>query len=132
MATKTTMTKPVTTKPRAKPKNTSAPTAPETRAEVSAQGEASASPGAGFQLHVEGAKLNLAEGSTPPQGAGDDGHAVKAIRVVASHDGFRRGGRAWSTSPTTVSVDEFTPEQLAAIETEPLLDVAYVADKGGA
>lgn len=47
--------------------------------------------------------------------------AVRALRA-----GFRRGGRAWSDVETVVAVAEFSDEQLAQIEAEPLLVVREV------
>jgi hypothetical protein len=37
--------------------------------------------------------------------------------------GFYRGGRAWTPTPQLVNEDEFTPEQWAEIEVEPLIAV---------
>ncbi len=48
---------------------------------------------------------------------------VPALEVRARHEGFRRGGRAWSKEPTTVPVAEFTKAELAAIMDEPGLVV---------
>lgn len=45
------------------------------------------------------------------------------ITVVAKRDGFRRGGRPWPASPTTVDAEGFTPEQLADIRAEKMLVV---------
>lgn len=49
--------------------------------------------------------------------------AGRRITVTARRAGFRRGGRAWAGTPTTVAASEFTREQLAAIEAEPMLIV---------
>lgn len=48
------------------------------------------------------------------------GDATEGLKVTAKVDGFRRGGREWHGT-TTVSLAELTPEQLEAIEGEPLL-----------
>ena len=50
------------------------------------------------------------------------------ITVVSKRGGFRRGGRPWPASPTTVDTKEFTPEQLADIRAEKML----VITEGGA
>ena len=42
-----------------------------------------------------------------------------SITVVAKRDGFRRGGRAWSTTPETLCLDELTEEQLEALRADP-------------
>jgi len=47
--------------------------------------------------------------------------------VKATRDGFRRGGRAWTTAETRVSRKDFTSEQWAAIEAEPLLLVVLAS-----
>ena len=60
---------------------------------------------------------------------GDPGPAVTKLRISARHDGFRRAGRAWSKEPTTVSVDEFTEDQLQMLYLEPMLLVMAVADE---
>jgi len=54
---------------------------------------------------------------------------VKAIRVTARHEGFRRGGRAWSGT-TTVPVADFSKQQLAQIRAESLLNVEDVTIDG--
>lgn len=48
------------------------------------------------------------------------------LSVRALKDGFRRAGRAWSGVETTVPIKEFTDEQVAALEAEPLLTVKRV------
>lgn len=48
------------------------------------------------------------------------------LTVRALKDGFRRAGRAWSAEETTVPIEEFSKEQLAALEAEPLLTVKRV------
>ncbi len=45
------------------------------------------------------------------------------LTVQARVDGFRRAGRAWSAEPTTVQVADFTPEQIAALRSDPALIV---------
>ena len=41
--------------------------------------------------------------------------------------GIWRGGRFWPAEQVTVSLDEFTDEQVERIVTEPLLDFAFIA-----
>lgn len=56
------------------------------------------------------------------------------LTVRALKDGFRRAGRAWPAEETTVPIEEFSKEQLAALESEPLLTVKRVtvaAEKTG-
>ena len=46
-----------------------------------------------------------------------------AVTVTAARDGFRRGGRAWSTTPTTVPIAELDEDALDALRAEPNLVV---------
>ena len=45
------------------------------------------------------------------------------IQVTSKREGFRRGGRAWSETPTIVDEKDFTAVQLAQIKAEKLLTV---------
>lgn len=45
------------------------------------------------------------------------------LRVRATVEGFRRAGRAWSTEPVDVRVDEFDAAQIKALWAEPRLTV---------
>ena len=47
------------------------------------------------------------------------------ITVTSRWEGFRRAGRAWSVTPTTVAVESLSTDQLQAIEREPALIVAW-------
>lgn len=49
-----------------------------------------------------------------------------ALSVVASRDGFRRAGRAWSREATVVKLSELSDEQIEQIEGEALLTVTEV------
>ena len=49
---------------------------------------------------------------------------TEMLRVVATRNGYRRAGRAWSTAKTEVPADNFTDEELAALESDPNLAVA--------
>lgn len=51
---------------------------------------------------------------------------IKALKVVAKAEGFRRAGRAWSTKPTTVPLAELQAEQVEALHAEPALVVTEV------
>ncbi|HJW23763.1 MAG TPA: HI1506-related protein [Rhodocyclaceae bacterium] len=57
-----------------------------------------------------------------------DGPVVSHIIITAKKEGFRRAGRAWSKTPTTVDMDELTAEQIDALVLEPMLDVAFLAE----
>ncbi len=48
------------------------------------------------------------------------------LRIASSKDGFRRGGHAWSHTPTDVPISAFTEEQLEQIHNEPLLSVVEI------
>lgn len=54
---------------------------------------------------------------------------VTHLQVRALSNGFRRAGRAWSTQDETVSVDEFTDEQVAQLLADPMLVVLPIADE---
>ena len=45
------------------------------------------------------------------------------VTVTSRREGFHRAGRAWGTAPETVAVADFTPEQMAALEADPMLAV---------
>lgn len=45
------------------------------------------------------------------------------IVITARRDGFRRCDRAHPARPTTYPDDFFTPEELAVLKAEPMLDV---------
>lgn len=61
-----------------------------------------------------------------PTGAGAKNKKVKALQVVAKVENFRRGGRVFSRTETTVALDELTAEQIKQIKDEPLLAVSEV------
>ncbi|MFH1034189.1 MAG: HI1506-related protein, partial [Pseudomonadota bacterium] len=50
------------------------------------------------------------------------------IRITSKKDGFRRCGVAHPAAPTDHPNQAFTPEQLAALEAEPMLVVQRLAD----
>ena len=49
-----------------------------------------------------------------------------ALTVTSRREGFRRAGRAWSTTPVTVPVVEFTEDEIVALGRDPMLVVAAV------
>ena len=61
--------------------------------------------------------------ATDPTGFENLSGLKRRLLVVSKRDGFRRAGRAWSATPTQVSVDEFTPDQLAQLHAEPMLHI---------
>lgn len=52
----------------------------------------------------------------------------KELQITAKRDGFRRGGIAHSSKPTTYKADDLTSEQIAQFLAEPEL-VVVVLDK---
>lgn len=126
-----------TNKPRAPAKataptpNTPAPATPEKPAEVLATVAAQAA----TQAITDPAPANSAsddQGEFPLVGESlgepqDDLVAV-AVIVTSRREGFRRAGRAWSKTPTTVPIDELSEDDLQKLHAEPLLSVAYLAD----
>lgn len=53
------------------------------------------------------------------------------IKITAKRAGFRRGGMAHPASPTLHADDAFTPEQLQALEAEPMLVVERLPSPEG-
>ncbi len=51
---------------------------------------------------------------------------VKAVRVTAPHDGYRRAGRAWLRSEVHVPLGELSDQQLQHLVTDPSLTVTPV------
>jgi hypothetical protein len=50
----------------------------------------------------------------------------ESLIITSKVEGFRRAGRAWSKSPTTVLVSELSDEQIEQLTAEPMLEVAVV------
>ncbi|MBI2313580.1 MAG: hypothetical protein HYU77_13855 [Betaproteobacteria bacterium] len=48
------------------------------------------------------------------------------LKIKAQKDGFRRAGRAWSAAGEVVDSKDFTPQQIAALGAEPMLEVSEV------
>ena len=48
------------------------------------------------------------------------------IQITAKRDGFRRAGRAWSTTPTLIDADELSAGALEALEAETMLVIEHV------
>lgn len=67
----------------------------------------------------------IGESGLPPVAEGDE-VAPTHVQVRALANGFRRAGRAWSTEAETVSIDEFSDEQLEQLVAEPMLSVTFV------
>ena len=57
----------------------------------------------------------------PVQGVSEGGFTH--LRIKARREGFRRAGRAWSTTEQTVLASHFSPEQIEALQNEPMLIV---------
>lgn len=57
--------------------------------------------------------------------------APSAIVVTSRTEGFRRAGRAWSKTPTTVLLSSLDAAALAAIEGDPMLTVTRVTADAG-
>lgn len=72
---------------------------------------------------------SMAAAQSRPAPAGSSSPAAPAaapvthLLVTSKKHGFRRGGRAWSETPTAIALAELSPEQLDAIEKEPMLFV---------
>lgn len=67
-------------------------------------------------------------GNIPPVGGKKSGEPVATALIVSSKvEGFRRAGRPWSREAQTVSIDEFSLEQIEALLAEQMLAVTVVA-----
>lgn len=54
------------------------------------------------------------------------------LLVTSRRAGFRRAGRPWSTTPTLVPLDEFTPGQILDLFAEPMFEtVGLTAEAAG-
>lgn len=79
------------------------------------------------QMHGElSARLTEAAAGDKPDA--DEAPTVSHIVISAKVEGFRRAGRAWSKTPTTLSVETFTVEQTEALLNEPMLNVRFIAE----
>lgn len=56
----------------------------------------------------------------------DEFQSTHGLKVTSSQDGFRRAGRAWSTTPTVIALSEFSQEEFAALEAESTLSIRLV------
>ncbi len=50
------------------------------------------------------------------------------IIITSKSEGFRRAGIAHASTPTEYPDDAFTPEQLAALQAEPMLSVVVATE----
>lgn len=120
----------------AAPKNTSATETPVNPADVSAAEAAQAA----SQANTTEGPANQPDGNEGdrPLPGGSQGadlslpeltakNVAGAVIVTSEVEGFRRAGRTWSRTPTTVPIDALSEEQIMALEQEPLLAVVYVA-----
>lgn len=73
---------------------------------------------------VEAARAQAAEAAGKAGGKDDGKKDAKAkakvagLRITARQAGFRRAGRAWSTTPTDVPAKELSKDQIAALRAE--------------
>ena len=52
---------------------------------------------------------------------------AQLIRITAKREGFRRAGITHPTTPTEYPLERFAPEQLEALQAEPMLVVDLVS-----
>lgn len=69
----------------------------------------------------------MARKKPEPADATAEPDKAKALRITSAREGFRRAGRAWSTTPTEVPVSELTDEQVAMLMAEPMLTIEEIA-----
>lgn len=79
-------------------------------------------PAAAISTETEKAqeKINTGDGDAP---------VCKQIVIASKVEGFRRAGRAWSKTPVTLPLEDFTETQIQALADEPMLDVHFIAGK---
>lgn len=124
-------TKKTTTAKTATPPNKPAPASPGTNAEGKGTGAAPAAPASNPPAEGTGQPPSVTTQETPPtggKGKADKDIVAKSLIVSAKAENFRRSGRAWSKAETTVSIDEFTADQVEALLGEPMLNVLIVAE----
>lgn len=82
--------------------------------------------------NLTGAAAEAGAAGIPNAGAISEGkpgtkkQKVKALQVVAKVESFRRGGRVFNRTVSTVRLVELTDEQIKQIKDEPLLTVTEV------
>jgi hypothetical protein len=52
--------------------------------------------------------------------------STHGLKVTSSQAGFRRAGRAWSTTPTVIALSELTDREVELLKGEPMLSVEQV------
>lgn len=113
----------------AETQNTSTPALPVNLADVLATaGEQSPAPADAGTLRADGAVENSPlVGAVSGDNTGEKLSELLAesMTVTSQIDGFRRGGIAWSRTPTTIALDDLSEEQIVAIAGEPMLDVVF-------
>lgn len=70
--------------------------------------------------------VETATEAPPVTGVAEGGFAH--LRIKARREGFRRAGHAWSMTEQTVSVADFTADQLEALQDEPMLIVTPIIE----
>jgi len=56
----------------------------------------------------------------------DSFRSTRGLKVTSSQDGFRRAGRAWSTTPTVIALSDLTRSDVIALTDEPTLSIHLV------
>ena len=113
------------TKPKQKTQNTSAPTVPGNSADRSATEAAQVAPQANLPAAGQSTRENQVaspEGAVAPL----EDVEITSLLVTSEVDGFRRAGRAWSSTPTLVLLEDLSETEIDALLGEPLLKVAFV------
>ncbi len=116
----------VPSKPKQPTQNTSAPAMTENNAEALATEAAKVASQVTTSETVSHSSENVA---VPPRGKMANANpVVSALKIASKVEGFRRAGRPWSREQQTVSIDEFSQEQIEALLSEPMLEVVVVAE----
>lgn len=68
----------------------------------------------------------VSQNATPSDVVSEKRKSITGLEVTSIQPGFRRAGRAWSTSATFVPLAELTDEQIEMLKSEPILIVKQV------
>lgn len=90
-----------------------------------ANSAATADPAAPAVSSAPAGDQNATPTPTPAQNA-TEGGTVTLLRIASKVEGFRRAGRAWSTTAVDVPASDFTEAQVNQLKAEPNLVVVEI------
>lgn len=56
----------------------------------------------------------------------DSSQSTHGLKVISSQAGFRRAGRAWSTTPIVIALSDLTEDEIRTLKAEPMLSLQLV------